>query len=74
MGLNNNLRRCGRHGDWRIFCVDHHRQWIIWLFGLIFTVAGGTASIISQTPLLNFLMSDKVIVEGRSNIPHSALN
>jgi hypothetical protein len=68
MGLNNNLRRCGRHGEWRLFCADHRRQWIIWMFGLVFTVAGGTASIISQTPLLNFLMSDKVIVEGRSNI------
>lgn len=40
-----NLHRCGRKGDWRFFCEDHERQWIIFIFFLIFTVGGGTASI-----------------------------
>ena len=47
LGLARNFRRCNRQGDWRFFCHDHAKQPLGWLFVLIFTVGGGTASILS---------------------------
>jgi hypothetical protein len=47
LGLTRNLRRCNRQGSWRFFCHDHSKQPLIWLGFLIFTVGGGTASILS---------------------------
>jgi hypothetical protein len=44
-GLTRNLRRCGRQGDWKLFCADHRRQPFVWLFVLVFTVLAGAASI-----------------------------
>jgi hypothetical protein len=46
-GLVRNLHRCGRVGEWRLFCHEHRRQPIVWLFVLIFTVVAGIASITS---------------------------
>lgn len=46
-GIKDNLRRCSRTGDWSFFCHDHKRQPIVWMFGFIFTVIGGSASIYS---------------------------
>lgn len=45
-GLTKNLCRCGRIGNWRFFCDEHSRQPLVWLFVVIFTVAGGAASIL----------------------------
>lgn len=46
-GLTRNLDRCGRRGDWRLFCQEHKKQPFVWLFVLIFTVGAGIASILS---------------------------
>jgi hypothetical protein len=46
-GVTRNLNRCGRIGDWRLFCTEHKKQPVIWLFVLVFTVIAGTASILS---------------------------
>jgi hypothetical protein len=43
-GLTRNFRRCGRQGNWRLFCDDHRLQPFGWLFGLVFTVIAGIAS------------------------------
>jgi hypothetical protein len=40
------LNRCGRLGRWRLFCPEHRKQPIVWVFVLVFTVVSGTASII----------------------------
>lgn len=47
IGRTRNLRRCQRTGDWRFFCHDHRFQPVVWASFLIFTVLGGTASILS---------------------------
>jgi hypothetical protein len=47
LGLASGLRRCNRQGDWRFFCHDHAKQPLVWLCFLLFTVGGGTASILS---------------------------
>lgn len=62
-GFTSNLRGCAREGDWLIFCHDHKYQWILWLSFLVFTVGGGTASI------LGYIDSDnsQVISEDTSN-------
>ena len=44
-GRTRNLQRCGRIGDWRLFCDEHRFQPLGWLFVLVFTVVGGFASI-----------------------------
>lgn len=46
-GLARNLNRCGRIGDWTVFCNEHHKQWISWVIFIVFTVGSGTLSIIS---------------------------
>ncbi len=46
-GLKRNLTRCQRTGDWRLFCDEHKRQPLVWLFTLVFTVIAGSASIYS---------------------------
>ena len=51
-GITRNLNRCSRTGNWLLFCEEHSRQWIGWLFFLIFTVGGGTASIYGVLPAL----------------------
>jgi hypothetical protein len=44
-GITRNLHRCGRSGDWRLFCPEHRRQPIAWLVFLVFTVVAGFSSI-----------------------------
>lgn len=46
-GVARNLRRCGRYGEWRLFCSDHHHQPILAAWVLLFTVIAGVASIYS---------------------------
>ena len=46
-GLTRNLNRCHREGPWWLFCGEHRRQWISWSAFIVFTVGGGTASILS---------------------------
>lgn len=43
-GRTLNFRRCGRYGDWSLFCDDHRYQPFGWLFVLVFTVGGSMAS------------------------------
>ena len=43
-GLNRNLRRCCRQGDWKFFCEDHELQPVTALVFIVFTVGAGTAS------------------------------
>lgn len=52
-GITRNVNRCGRIGDWWLFCHEHKKQPIAWAFVFIFTVVAGTASILSylQVPL-----------------------
>ena len=44
--ITRSLNRCGRIGPWRLFCPEHRKQPIVWLFVLVFTVLAGTASIL----------------------------
>jgi hypothetical protein len=44
-GLNRNLRRCCRQGDWKFLCDDHHNQPLVAIFIIVFTVLAGVASI-----------------------------
>ena len=46
-GITRNYHRCGRVGNWFMFCPEHCRQPIAWLFFLIFTILAGSASIYS---------------------------
>src|SRR5260370_11124097 len=46
-GWTRNLRRCGREGNWKLFCDDHRRQPVVAIFILVFTVVAGAASIYS---------------------------
>ena len=46
-GITRNLRRCGRLGNWKLFCSDHRFQPIGCVFFIVFTVVAGTASIYS---------------------------
>lgn len=46
-GRTKDLNRCSRKGRWRWFCQEHKRQPLAWLFGLVFTVIAGSASIYS---------------------------
>lgn len=46
-GINKNLRRCQRKGNWKFFCHDHRFQPLIWFSFFIFSALGGTASILS---------------------------
>jgi hypothetical protein len=47
LGRTRNLQRCGRIGEWRLFCHEHRWQPAIWVFVFLFTVVAGTASIYS---------------------------
>lgn len=47
IGLNRNLTRCNRVGDWKFFCNDHRKQPIVWIVFIVFTVLAGLASIYS---------------------------
>ena len=44
-GIIRNLNRCGRVGEWSLFCDEHRRQPIVWAFVLIFTVLSATFTI-----------------------------
>ena len=44
-GVTRNFRRCGRYGDWTLFCHDHRLQPIKAVSVLLFTVLTGIASI-----------------------------
>lgn len=46
-GRTKNLHRCGREGDWKLFCSDHKNQPLVWIFVFVFSVIAGTASIYS---------------------------
>lgn len=46
-GITRNLTRCNRVGNWKLFCLEHQRQPLVWLSFIIFTVAAGIASIYS---------------------------
>src|SRR5438270_3664680 len=46
-GLTRTLHQCSRTGNWRFFCGDHHRQPLVWISFLIFTVVAGFSSIYS---------------------------
>jgi len=46
-GLTKNLNRCGRIGNWRVFCSEHNKQWLVFIFVAVFTVGGGGASLIT---------------------------
>lgn len=43
-GRTQTLRRCGRYGQWRLFCADHRWQWVVALSFALFTVGGAIAS------------------------------
>ena len=43
-GITRNMHRCGRTGNWKLFCTDHRRQPFVWLFIFVFTVLSGVAS------------------------------
>lgn len=43
-GITRSLHRCSRKGDWKLFCSEHRRQPVVWLFVFVFTVLGGLAS------------------------------
>jgi hypothetical protein len=45
--LTANLGRCARRGDWRLFCADHRRQWLLWLSFFVFTAVAGSLQIYS---------------------------
>ena len=45
-GITKNLHRCARTGNWTFFCDEHKRQWIGWLFTLVFTVGAGSLTIL----------------------------
>jgi len=47
LGINRNLHRCNRSVEGRLFCYDHRRQPIVWIFFVVFTVIAGSASIYS---------------------------
>ena len=40
-GINRNLKRCQRVGDWAFFCDDHKRQPIKWLYSFVFVFIVG---------------------------------
>jgi hypothetical protein len=46
-GLTRTFRRCGRMGEWKLFCDDHRLQPFGALFVLVFTICAGGASIYS---------------------------
>jgi hypothetical protein len=46
-GRKMNLNRCGRYGDWWLFCQEHSKRPLIFLYALIFTVGTGVISYLS---------------------------
>ena len=78
-GLTNNLRRCGRLGNWNFFCKDHRLQPLVWLVFVVCTVGGGLASIQSawlprlwgtgqQSAVVGVPTRDNTVVDGREKI------
>lgn len=45
LGITRSLNRCGRVGEWALFCAEHKRQPIVWLSFLVFSVLAALASI-----------------------------
>jgi len=71
--INRNLRRCNRSVEGRLFCVDHRRQPIVWIFVLIFTVIAGSASIYSALQGGNQRKADnRIVPENRKNFDELA--
>src|SRR4051794_25740048 len=66
LGITRNLHRCGRVGNWRIFCHEHRRQPLVWLSFILFTVVGGIASIYTT-------LSPHISPERESNATTSTL-
>ena len=62
LGVNRNLRRCNRSVEGHLFCSDHRRQPIVWIFVLIFTVIAGSASIYSALQGAKQRKADDIIV------------
>src|SRR3989442_1602772 len=44
-GIARNLSFCRRQGDWWFFCPEHRRQPLYALFGVVFVLIAGSASI-----------------------------
>jgi|GEM_PF-3780255 len=70
LGINRNLHRCTRSIEGRLFCYDHRRQPIVWIFFVIFTVIAGSASIYSafQGAILS-KAGDKLITDNKNEYP-----
>jgi hypothetical protein len=49
-GLTKNFNRCGRKGDWRLFCEEHQKQPLGWIIFLIFSVEAGSLTILDHIP------------------------
>jgi len=43
-GITRNLNLCNRSGEWLLFCPEHKKQPLIWLFILIFTIGTGVVN------------------------------
>lgn len=67
-GLTRTFHRCSREGEWRIFCVEHNRQWIGWVFTFVFTVVAGAASIYSVAPSFLPKSPPTISISGSNNI------
>jgi hypothetical protein len=72
LGINRNLRRCNRTIEGHLFCIDHRRQPIVWIFVLIFTVFAGIASIYSAIQGANQRKAEDSVAE--NNNEHSSTN
>lgn len=70
LGLTRNFHRCSRKGDWHLFCVDHKRQWVGWIF-TIFTFVAGVASIYSVAPTFLSKSSPSILIPGSNNIEYA---
>jgi hypothetical protein len=70
LGINRNRHRCNRSVEGRLFCYDHRRQPIVWIFGFIFTVIAGSASICSvlQGPIQR-KADDRNVTENKNEHP-----
>lgn len=70
LGINRNLRRCNRTVEGHLFCYNHRRQPIVWIFILIFTVIAGSASIYSALQGTNQRKANnKIVPENKIEYP-----
>lgn len=46
LGRIKNFNRCGRRGEWALFCEEHRKQPLVWLFS-VFTVTVGIVTILA---------------------------